>query len=111
MSLARRFAFALTLWLFTYSVLAADLPRADPESVGLSSDRLENIRKVLNAKVDAGEIPGYVALVARHGKVVYYDAYGVQDPNTKAPMATDSIFRIYSMTKPITSVAAQVQKW
>ncbi len=108
MSLVRRFAFAFTLWLFAYSVLAADLPRADPESVGLSSDRLENIRKVLGAKVDAGVIPGYVALGARHNKVVYYDGYGVQDPNTKTPTAQDSIFRIYSMTKPITSAAAMI---
>src|SRR5258706_2962632 len=108
MSLARRFAFAFSLWLVAVVTIAADLPRADPESVGLSSERLENIRKVLGAKVDAGVIPGYVALVARHGKVVYFDAYGVQDPNTKAPMSQDSIFRIYSMTKPITSTAAMI---
>ena len=108
MSLARRFTVAFALWLVAVAVLAADLPRAKPESVGLSSERLENIRKVLAAKVDAGEIPGYVALVARHGKVVYFDAYGVQNPNTKKPMSRDAIFRIYSMTKPITSVAAMI---
>ena len=108
MSLARRFAAAFALWLIAVAVLAADLPRAKPESVGLSSERLENIRKVLGAKVDAGEIPGYVALVARHGKVVYFEAYGVQNPNTKKPMSRDAIFRIYSMTKPITSVAAMI---
>lgn len=67
MSYARRLAAAFILWFIAVAVLAADLPRAKPESVGLSSDRLENIRKVLGAKVDAGEIPGYVALVARHG--------------------------------------------
>ena len=51
---------------------------------------------------------GYVALVARRGKVVYYEAYGVQNPNTKKAMSRDAIFRIYSMTKPITSVAAMI---
>ena len=53
------------------SALAADLPRTNPESVGMSTDRLNTMRKVLNAKVDSGEIPGYVALVARHGKVAH----------------------------------------
>ena len=108
MPLARRVAALIALWLLAFVALAGDLPRADPESVGLSSDRLENIRKVLGAKVDEGVIPGYVALVARHGKVAYFDAYGVQNPNTKEPMATDSIFRVYSMTKPIVSVAAMI---
>ena len=108
MSLARRFTAAFTLWIFAFAVLAADLPRTNPESVGMSTDRLNTMRKVLNAKVDSGEIPGYVALVARHGKVVYYDAYGMQNPNTKKAMQRDAIFRIYSMTKPITSVAAMI---
>ena len=108
MSLAHRIAVAFALWLLAFCALAAELPRATPEAVGLSSERLANIRKVLGARVDAGEIPGYVALVARRGKVAYFEAYGVQNPNTKKPMATDSIFRIYSMTKPITSVAAMI---
>jgi len=108
MSHARRLVAAFALWFIAVAVLAADLPRAKPESVGLSAERLENIRKVLGAKVDAGEIPGYVALVARRGKVAYYEAYGVQNPNTKKAMSRDAIFRIYSMTKPITSVAAMI---
>jgi CubicO group peptidase (beta-lactamase class C family) len=105
---ARRFSAAIALWLIACFAIAAELPRTTPEAVGLSSDRLENIRKVLGAKVDTGEIPGYVALVARRGKVAYFEAYGVQDPSTKKPMSRDSIFRIYSMTKPITSVAAMI---
>jgi CubicO group peptidase (beta-lactamase class C family) len=108
MSHARRIAAVIAVWFVAFAVLAADLPRVKPESVGLSSERLENIRKVIGAKVDAGIIPGYVALVARHGKVVYYEAYGVQNPNTKKAMSRDAIFRIYSMTKPITSVAAMI---
>jgi CubicO group peptidase (beta-lactamase class C family) len=103
-----RLLFAIPLWLIALAAFAAELPRAKPEEVGLSSARLENIRKVLGAKVDAGEIPGYVALVARRGKVAYFEAYGTQNPNTRQPMARDSIFRIYSMTKPITSVAAMM---
>lgn len=88
--------------------VAVDLPKADPESVGISSERLSNIKKVFDAKVKAGDFPGYVALVARKGKVVYHEAYGVQNLATKTPMAKDSIFRVYSMTKPIVSVAAMV---
>ena len=108
MSITRQFAAALLLWFVAVAVIAADLPRARPESVGLSSERLDNIRKVLGARVDAGEIPGYVALVARRGKVAYFEAYGVQNPNTRKPMTRDAIFRIYSMTKPVTSVAAMM---
>lgn len=99
---------ATTSLFFTISVLAAELPRAKPEDVGLSSERLGRIAEVMNAKVKAGEIPGYVALVARRGKIAYFDAHGVQNPNTGTPMSRDSIFRIYSMTKPITSVAAMI---
>ncbi len=108
MSLAVRSLVTIVFWLAACLTVAADLPRAKPEDVGLSSARLDNIRKVLGAKVDAGEIPGYVALVARRGKVAYFEAYGAQNPNTKAPMSRESIFRIYSMTKPITSVAAMM---
>src|SRR3954470_5283150 len=108
MTVARRLAAGFAIALFAISVFAAELPRAKPEAVGLSSSRLEHINQVLRAKVDAGEIPGYVALVARHGKVAYYEAYGMQDPTTKKPMAKDSIFRVYSMTKPLTSVAAMI---
>ena len=108
MPLARRITSLLTLWLLAFVALAADLPHADPESVGLSSKRLANIKKVFDAKVQAGDFPGYVALVARKGKVVYHEAYGVQNLATKTPMAKDSIFRVYSMTKPIVSVAAMI---
>jgi CubicO group peptidase (beta-lactamase class C family) len=110
MLVARRISFASLVWLFACAAFAADLPRAKPEAVGLSSDRLEDIRKVLGARVDAGDFPGYVALVARRGKVAYFEAYGAQNPNTRKPMSRDSIFRIYSMTKPITSVAAMIFK-
>jgi len=98
----------LLLLAATFPASGADLEKARPEDVGLSSTRLDRIEEVLGAKVKAGEIPGYVALVARRGKVAYFEANGVQDPNTRKPMSRDSIFRIYSMTKPITSVAAMI---
>lgn len=98
----------LALLAVTVCAFGADLKRAKPEDVGLSSTRLQRIDEVFGAKVKAGEIPGYVALVARRGKVAYFEANGVQDPNTRKPMSRDAIFRIYSMTKPITSVAAMI---
>ncbi|HRO58191.1 MAG TPA: serine hydrolase domain-containing protein [Burkholderiaceae bacterium] len=88
--------------------LPKDLPRAAPEEVGMSSHRLARIGAWLESEVDKKKIPGAVLLVARQGKVVYQEAVGVQDPGTGAPMAKDSIFRIYSMTKPIATVAAMM---
>ncbi len=82
-----------------------DLPSAKPEDVGLSSQRLSRMSQAIHAYVDAGRTPGVVTLIARHGKVVHVDAYGKADlPSGRATRA-DDIFRMYSMTKPITSVA------
>ena len=97
----------LALSLFA-PALAADLPRAAPEAVGMSSERLAQITATLKADVDAKKIPGAVLLVARHGKVVQYEAFGKIDPGADVPMTRDGIFRIYSMSKPITSVAAMM---
>ena len=87
---------------------AQSLPTAKPEQVGLSSERLNRLTAMLKADVDKGVIPGAVVLVARHGKVALFEAVGVRNPETKAPMTKDSIFRIYSMSKPITSVVAMM---
>ena len=87
---------------------AKDLPSAKPEQVGMSSERLARVGGWLKSEVEKKKIPGAVVLVARHGKVAYYEAVGVQDPATGAPMSKDSIFRIYSMTKPIATVAAMM---
>jgi CubicO group peptidase (beta-lactamase class C family) len=76
--------------------------------VGLSSERLQRLMDVIKADVDKRVIPGAVVLVARHGKVALFETVGVRDPATKVPMTKDTIFRIYSMSKPITSVAAMV---
>jgi CubicO group peptidase (beta-lactamase class C family) len=83
----------------------AQLPTAVPESVGFSSERLEALDAALHALVDDAELAGVSTLVARHGKVVHADTYGMQDLATGTPLSADTIFRIYSMTKPITGVA------
>ncbi len=78
---------------------------AKPEAVGLSSARLERIGTAVQQSVDKGEIAGAVTLVARHGQVVWLHATGNQDRENAKPMRADSIFRICSMTKPITTLA------
>jgi CubicO group peptidase (beta-lactamase class C family) len=79
-----------------------------PESVGFSSERLQRLKDATHQIVDAGELSGMVTLVTRHGQLVYSDVYGVQDVAAKKPMTPDTIFRIYSMTKPITGVAMMI---
>ena len=85
------------------AALAAELPTAAPSEAGMS--RLERLTQFFKADTDAKRLPGAVVMIARHGKVVYQEAFGVRDPATGAPMRKDSVFRIYSMTKPITGVA------
>ena len=79
-----------------------------PENVGLSSDRLGYIADHFNRYVDEGKIPGYLVLIARRGKAAYLHRYGERDVETGLPVEEDTIFRIYSMTKPITSVAVMM---
>ena len=81
------------------------LPSSAPEEVGLSSERLARMNKAIHEYVDAGRTPGVVTLIARHGKVVHVDAYGKADLASGRATRADDIFRMYSMTKPITSVA------
>jgi CubicO group peptidase (beta-lactamase class C family) len=81
---------------------------ATPESVGLSSERLERIASAIQKSVDDGRLAGGVSLVARHGKIAYFKAVGMVDRESKKPMQTDAIFRLCSMSKPITSVAVMI---
>ena len=83
----------------------ASLPTAKPESVGMSSQRLARLGDGMKSLVDQGRLAGVVTMVARHGKVVQFEATGKRDIAAGLPMQKDSIFRIYSMTKPITGVA------
>ena len=81
------------------------LPAAEPESVGVSSERLARIAAAMQRHIDRRETPGTVTLVARHGRVVHLAAQGTMDIAGSAPMGADTVFRVASMTKPITSVA------
>ena len=76
-----------------------------PEDVGMSSERLERIVPGMKRLIDAGKIPGTVTVVARHGKVVHFEAVGSRNIETDQPMTKDTIFRLYSQSKPITGVA------
>jgi CubicO group peptidase (beta-lactamase class C family) len=84
------------------------LPHAQPADVGLCPDRTQRLMDVLRREVASGRLPGAVAMIARHGQIGLFEAVGQQDPRTGAPMKTDSIFRIYSMTKPVISVAVMM---
>ena len=84
------------------------LATATPEQVGMSAERLGRITTMLKTEIADGKLPGAVVMVARKGKIVYSDAIGFQDKGAGTPMKVDSIFRIYSMTKPLASVAAMM---
>jgi CubicO group peptidase (beta-lactamase class C family) len=94
--------------LFVAPISVRALPPGTPEEVGLSKERLARIGQVLNGQIEMRSFPGAVALVARKGRVAYFEAVGQLDPKTGSPMSKDAIFRLYSMTKPFTSVAAMI---
>jgi len=100
---------AVLIGVFLTSLVWADaLPTAKPEEAGLSTERLARLTQVLKAETARGQYPGAVALVARKGKIAYFESVGQRDPGTGAPMSKDAIFRLYSMTKPFTSVAVMM---
>jgi CubicO group peptidase (beta-lactamase class C family) len=84
------------------------LPEAKPESLGLSPVRLQRMSDVFRREIDKGTMPGATVMVARGGQIGWFDALGQQNPAESRPMAQDSIFRIFSMTKPIVSVGAMM---
>ena len=85
------------------------LPRSDPESLGLSPARLAHIGETLRQRVETGTFPGAVMVLARRGRLAYAEAFGYRDREAGAAMEPDAIFRIASMTKPLTSLAAMMQ--
>jgi CubicO group peptidase (beta-lactamase class C family) len=107
-----------TIWTLASAVLlaavlapplaAGGVPAGKPEEAGMSSERLQRIHQAMERHIEAGEISGAVTLVARHGKIVHFQAHGLMDLDTSTPMMTDAIFRIASMTKPITGVAVML---
>src|SRR5258708_2788055 len=102
-----RLAFSLAFALAASTAFAADpLPRAKPETVGMSSAALARIGETIEADVQKGRLPGAVIAVARKAKLVYYQAFGWLDKDAGTKMTTDAIFSIASMTKPIVAAGA-----
>src|SRR5438105_11579157 len=98
-------ALAVLAALLSAHARAQDLPRTKPEDLGFSSARLDRITSIFRQDAAEGKVPGFVLLIARHGKLPYFESVGVLDPDTKAPMTKDAIFRIYVMIKTIIQVA------
>ncbi len=104
----------LFLWTLVVLIVLAPaaygqgLPKASPKSVGLSQERLDRITAVMQKHVDDGRLAGAVAMVARDGKVAYLHSVGMRDREQQVEMSPDTIFRIASMSKPITSVAVMM---
>ena len=106
-----RFATFVVLLVVVFApgaLLAQQLPVAVPESVGMSSERLERLTAALQGYVDEGRLAGAVAIVARRGKIAYLEAVGHRDKESGAPMTTDAIFRIASQTKALASVGVML---
>jgi CubicO group peptidase (beta-lactamase class C family) len=110
MHFLRLLAIASMAAFCVHPALAAprDLPTAGAESEGMSAERLARLASGMKQLVDEGKLAGAVTMVSRHGRVVEFDATGKRDIAANAPMQKDSIFRIYSMSKPITGVAMMI---
>ncbi|MFT6724576.1 MAG: CubicO group peptidase (beta-lactamase class C family) [Arenicella sp.] len=96
------------VFLFTQTAYCKDLRTSRAETVGMSTERLQNIGISLRRLIDARKIAGTVSLVARKGKVVHFEANGLNDVGAEQVMTTDAIFRLYSQTKPVTGVAVMM---
>ncbi len=99
---------ALISGVLAFSAQAQDFLHSSPEAVGLSSEGLARVTEQLQAHVDEGHIAGVVAAVLRDGKLVYLESLGARDIDSNSAMNDDSLFRIYSMTRPVTSLAAMI---
>jgi len=110
----RKFITSCIAWAITFSAIVSwaaeprELPTAKPESVGMSSAKLAKVSESLQGFVDEEKVAGAIAVVQRRGKVVYFESFGARDIEGKKPMEKDSILRFFSMTKPITTVAAMI---
>ena len=101
-------AFIVSASLLSLPASAESLARTNPDRAGFFPQRLARITDYFKNEVTTGKIPGAVVLVQRRGHPAYYQAFGVRNVATKAPMTSDTIFTLFSMTKPITSVAAMI---
>ena len=95
----------ITIALVATGIQASELPSIKPERAGFSSERLNKITEFTQRAVDEGRHAGFVTLVARHGKVVHFEAVGQYGVDNDKPMDKETLFRIFSMTKPVTAVA------
>ena len=95
----------LGVLILAVALTAATLPSDKPEAVGLSSERLQRINQMIQGYIEHGEITGAITMVSRRGKVAHFESHGQMDLEHKTPMRKDAIFRIASMSKPITAVA------
>ena len=103
-----RMAAIAWLAILAGAVSAGELPRAAPAAADMSASRLAQVAERMDSLVAQGEFPGMLAMIARRGSVVFEHAVGTLDVETGAPLEMDSLMRIYSMTKPVTSVAAMM---
>lgn len=108
MRIVSKFIVSVLFVSFSYQINAKDLATAKPEKVGMSAQRLERINAALQGFVDDGKLAGAVTMISRRGKVVHLKEFGKLDLDADTDMKQDSLFRIYSMTKPLVTVAAMI---
>src|SRR5688572_22393200 len=108
MRASARFVPVVSILVAAVLLHAAELPRATPESVGVSGEKLQAVTALLRQFVADRKISGAVAAVARKGKLIYLEPVGLQNVERKAPMTEASLFRVYSMTKAVTAVAVMM---
>jgi CubicO group peptidase (beta-lactamase class C family) len=100
-----RLSITFALIMLASGLQASELPMANPEDVGFSSERLQKISEFTQRAVDEGRHAGFVTMVARHGKIVHFETVGHYGIDNDKPLEKDALFRIFSMTKPVTAVA------
>ncbi|MFM7633215.1 MAG: serine hydrolase domain-containing protein [Betaproteobacteria bacterium] len=108
LSRLQRISLPMLLVSVATTVSSAELPTATPQSQGMSKERLARVRGAIEAEINNSRMPGAVVLVARRGAVVHAESLGWQDKDAGTPMKRDTIFRAYSMTKPLVSVVTMM---
>ena len=94
------------IFFIVFNLSFAQLEKKDPEIVGVSSERLNRVSEISKNYVTEGKVPGIVTMIARKGKLIYFEAYGNRGVDSKVKIKKNDLFRIYSMTKPVTAIAA-----
>jgi CubicO group peptidase (beta-lactamase class C family) len=97
--------YSVALAMLALPLAAGSVPLGKPEDVGMSAERLKRVDQMIQRRIDAGDMTGAVTIVARKGRVVHLEALGVMDLETKKPVTKDTLFRVASMTKPVTGLA------